>query len=426
MRLSKIGMTNTKLTDINPMFPAQEILLQSNQMMQYASGVFALNTIPLKVKHNIEKIIRKKFNSAGLVEVMLPTLHPKEIWVESGRWDNYIRDGVMLYTESNKGTFALSPTAEEAMITFVKDNISSHKQLPFTYYQIGEKYRNEIRNRGYLMRGKVFTMMDAYSFNLSEEDLNTTYMQIRQLYLDIFDEIGLNVIPVVADNGSMGGKKSEEFMLIADSGEDTILYNKELNIGLNTEILEKENYADYLLDNYGIQNLDNFEEKRAIELGHIFSLGTFYSEKMNLKFADKDEKIKNVYMGCYGIGVTRLLATIYEQSILEDKKGISLPLSVAPFVAQIVYTDSKKDFAEKLYETLLQKNIPVIIDDRQDKKIGFGAKINTAKLLGTPYICKIGDKIPDGYIELEDTKTNENKLYALDEFVAYLQNLCNM
>ena len=184
-------------------------------------------------------------NEYGCIEVSLPTLQPDAIWKNSGRWDHYVGEGTMLTIESNKGTFCLAPTGEEAVVEFAKEKLKSYKHLPATFYQIGEKYRNEIRTRGYLLRGKSFTMMDAYSFNEGEEDLVQSYQNVRDAYLEIFRRLGLPVIPVVADNGAMGGKKSEEFMMISEIGEDTILYDEETKIGLNTEILEKEDYKEY-------------------------------------------------------------------------------------------------------------------------------------------------------------------------------------
>ena len=335
MKLSKTGMGTTKLNNIDEMYPGQSILLQTGQLVQYGAGIFAYNTVPLLVRRNIEKIIVETLNKYGCIEVLLPTLQPDTIWKNSGRYEHYVQDGTMLITESNKGTFCLAPTGEEAMLEFAREKLKSYKNLPVTYYQIGEKYRNEIRTRGYLLRGKAFPMLDAYSFDKDEKGMAESYENVRKAFLEIFEKIGLKVIPIVADNGAMGGKKSQEFMLISEQGEDKILYNEETGIGLNTEILEKENYQEYLKEEYGIEDISNFKEIRTMELGHIFQLGTRYSEMMNGKYINQEGKEELYYMGCYGIGVSRTVAALYEQCVVKNQKdepcGFVLPKAVAPY-----------------------------------------------------------------------------------------------
>ena len=287
MKLSQTGMGSVKLNNIDEMYPGQSILLQTGQLVQYGAGLFGYNTVPLLLRRKIEQIIVETLNKYGCIEVLLPTLQPDTIWKNSGRYDQYVNDGTMLITESSKGTFCLAPTGEEAMLEFAREKLKSYKNLPVTYYQIGEKFRNEIRTRGYLLRGKAFPMLDAYSFDVDAEGMAKSYENVRNAFLEIFEKIGLDVIPIVADNGAMGGKKSEEFMLISDQGEDKILYNEEKKIGLNTEILEKENYMEYLKEEYGIEDISNLKTTKAIEVGHIFQLGTRYSDSLNIGFIDK-------------------------------------------------------------------------------------------------------------------------------------------
>ena len=179
-------MGNTKLNNIDEMYPGQSILLQTGQLVQYGAGLFGYNTIPLLVRRNIEKIIVDTLNEHGCIEVLLPTLQPDTIWKNSGRYDQYVNEGTMLITESNKGIFCLAPTGEEAMVEFAKEKLKSYKNLPATYYQIGEKYRNEIRTRGYLLRGKSFPMLDAYSFDLDVQGMQESYENVRKAFLEIF------------------------------------------------------------------------------------------------------------------------------------------------------------------------------------------------------------------------------------------------
>ena len=422
MKLSQTGMGTTKLSNIDEMYPGQSILLQTGQIVQYGAGLFGYGTIPLLVRRNIEKIIVETLNKYGCIEVLLPTLQPDTIWKNSGRYEHYVNDGTMLITESNKGTFCLAPTGEEAMLEFAREKLKSYKNLPVTYYQIGEKYRNEIRTRGYLLRGKSFPMLDAYSFDIDEESMAKSYENVRKAFLEIFEKIGLKVIPIVADNGAMGGKKSEEFMLISNQGEDKILYNEETGMGLNTEILEREDYKTYLKEEYGIEDITNFKEIRTMELGHIFQLGTRYSEMMNGKYTNQEGKESLYYMGCYGIGVSRTLAALYEQCIINDPKwgpcGFILPESVAPFKVQIVAkmeNEEKAKLANDIYEKLQKEGIEAILDDREN--ITIGAKIKDCKILGTPYMIVVGDKQEGDKIEVENNATGEKKICTVDEYI---------
>ena len=239
MKLSQTGIGNTKLNNIDEMYPGQSILIQTGQLVQYGAGLFGYGTVPLLVRRKIEQIIEETLNKYGCIEVLLPTLQPDTIWKNSGRYNHYVQDGTMLITESNKGTFCLAPTGEEAMLEFAREKLKSYKNLPVTYYQIGEKFRNEIRTRGYLLRGKAFPMLDAYSFDIDEKGMKKSYENVRKAFIEIFEKIGMKVIPIVADNGAMGGKKSEEFMLVSEQGEDKILYDEKTKIGLNTEKIIK-------------------------------------------------------------------------------------------------------------------------------------------------------------------------------------------
>ena len=427
MKLSKTGMGNTKLNNLDEMYPGQSILLQTGQMVQYGAGIFAYNNVPLLVKRNLEKIIQETLNKHDCVEVLLPILQPEKLWKDSGRYDHYVDDGTMLVVESNKGNFCLAPTAEEAMMEFAREKLKSYKNLPATYYQIGEKVRNEIRTRGYLLRGKQFPMLDAYSFDKDEVGMAESYNNLRNAFLEIFEKIGMPVIPIAADNGAMGGKKSEEFMIISSQGEDTILYDEKTGIGLNTEILERENYQEYLKEEYGIEDISNLKEIRTMELGHIFQLGTKYSATMNGNFIDQEGKQSLYYMGCYGIGVSRTVAAIYEQNVLKDRNGnycgFALPKAVAPYVLQIIpkiENQEKFQFAMELYNKLQKEGIEVIIDDRE--KVTMGAKIKDSKILGTPYITVIGDKQEGEMLELEDAKTGETRTVTIEELIEILKN----
>jgi len=414
-----------RVNNLDEMYPAQDLLLQSGQLVQYGTGIYAYGNIPLLIKRKVESVIQQVLNKYGCIEVSLPTLQPDIIWKNSGRWDKYVDEGTMLTVTSDKGDFCLAPTGEEAIVEFALEKLKSYKHMPVTYYQIGEKYRNEIRTRGYLLRGKSFTMMDAYSFDEDEQSLIKAYDNIRKAYMEIFEKLGLKVIPVVADNGAMGGKKSEEFMMLSNIGEDTILYDEETGIGLNIEILEREDYKEYLKNEYGITNISKLQERKTIELGHIFQLGTRYSSMMNGSYINKEGEAIPYYMGCYGIGVSRTVAAIYETSIIkyeDEVKGIAIPKEIAPYKLQIVpkvENEEKLKEAEELYNKLIKQGINVIIDDRQN--ITMGAKMKDCKVLGTPFMAVLGDKVENGYVEFEDIKTGEKEVIRGEELIQRLK-----
>ena len=423
MRVSKMGMKNIKLSNLDEMYPVQDILLQTNQVKQYGSGVYAYDNVPLKVQDNIEEIIKRNFNKADFIEVQMPLLQQDELWKRSGRYDKYIEEGVMMLSETDKGIYCLAPTAEEAITTFVENRITSHKQLPVGFYQIGPKFRNEIRNRGYLLRGREFLMFDLYTFDKDEIGMMESYKKIRETYFKAFNEIGLDIVAVAADNGSMGGKNSEEIMAISTIGEDTILFDEETKQGLNVEVLEKDNAEEYLKENYGINDVKKLKEKKACELGHIFALGTKYTESMNINFIDNENNSKPFYMGCYGIGVSRVLGLIYENNAIKENDkvvGVSLPLSVTPYYLYIISNDKKKESAEELYSKFNDKDIEVIIDD---VKGSIGEKIRNAKVLGIPYIAIIGNNTEDGYVEIERTRDGAKKTVKVDELLDLVEKM---
>ena len=428
MKLSQSGLGSVRIKNLDQMCPAQDILVQSGQLVQHGSGIYSYNNVPLRLRQNIEEIIRETLNKYECQEVLLPILQPESLWQESGRWDRYINDGIMLAITTEKGNYCIAPTAEEAVVDFAKGKLKSHKNLPVTFYQIGEKFRNELRPRGVLLRGKAFPMMDAYSFDKDEDGLQESYQRLRNAYIEIFERLGLETIIVAADSGAIGGSKSEEFMVMSDIGEDTILVNPITGKGLNTEILEREDYEDYLKKEYGIDDVSTLEKKKAIELGHIFQLGTKYSVPMQGKYQDSDGKEKEFYMGCYGIGVSRTLATIYELSVLKDKDnnpvGIALPVHLAPYLLQIVPKNDDPDKVEqanKLYEILKENGIEAILDDRDYSTIG--ARMKDVGILGTPFMAVIGDRTKPGEIEVENMATGEKNIMTQAQLVEKFSKL---
>lgn len=428
MKVSRIGLISKKITNIDEMFPVQDILLQTGQIMQFGSGIYAYGHIPYLVKKNIEIVISKTLTKYGCSELSLPVLQPESIWEKSGRLDKYVADGVMFRTLTEKGNYCLAPTAEEAIVTYASSRLKTYKDLPVTYFQIGPKFRNEIRTRGYLLRGKSFDMMDAYSFGRNQEDLDLEYDNMKKAYIEIFTELGLNTQPVGADSGNIGGNKSEEFMCISSIGEDNVLFDKDTGIAINSELLEREDAKDYLNKVYGIKNIDNLVSTKAVELGHIFQLGNKYSKSMSASFVNCEDKLENYVMGCYGIGVSRTLAMIYENSVIKNDAGkvdgFALPLNLSPYILEIIPKiddEEKNEVANKVYENLLNKDIPLLLDDRNN--ISIGAKIKDSKIMGIPYVVVFGNSLNEGKVSIENNKTGIKTDIPIEEFEEYVERL---
>lgn len=422
MRLSRLNIKKINLKDIDNNYPAQSILSKIGELYQYESGIFGFGNILVKLQQNIEKIIKEELDKADCIECSFPTMQPKNIWEMSGRWSRYVDEDKMMFTvKTDKNLYGLAPTAEEACTIFSSNRLISVKNLPAIYYQLNDKYRNELRPRGYLFRPRVFTMMDAYSFDKNEEDMAKTYNKMHDVYLNIFKRLGLDIVSVTSDNGTMGGKVSEEWMALTEFGEDTVLIDKEKNLGFNLEVLEGKSSRE-LLNEYGIEDINRLESYKALEMGNNFQLGNKYSESMKLYFNDNN-KDSTYYMGCYGIGVGRIMAVILENSILKDRDnyvlGFSLPLNIAPYKAGIIYKEDKKDLAEKLYTKLLDNNIEVIIDDRE--KLSIGSKIKDQLVIGTPYIIIIGDKCENNLYEVVNTKDDHKEYLSILDIIELLK-----
>lgn len=422
MRLSKLNIKKINLKDIDNTYPAQSILTKIGELYQYESGIFGFGNILVKLQQNIENIIKDELDKADCIECNFATMQPRSIWEKSGRWDRYVDVDKMMFTvKTDKNEYGLAPTAEEACTIFASNRLLSVKNLPAVYYQLNDKYRNELRPRGYLFRPRVFSMMDAYSFDKDEKDMENTYNKMHDVYLKIFDRLGLKIVSVTSDNGTMGGKVSEEWMALTEFGEDTVLYDEERGCGYNLEVLEGKSSED-LLEEYGITDIGKLKSYKALEMGNNFQLGNKYSESMGLYFNNNNVD-STYYMGCYGIGVSRIMAVILEDSVIKDEDnnvlGISLPLNLAPYKAQIIYKDTKKDEAEALYRELLDNNINVIIDDRE--KLNIGAKIKDTLVIGTPYTIVIGDKGDDNLYEVEDTKTNNKEYLSTSDIMELLK-----
>ena len=430
MKVSQIGLISKKLENLDSQFPVQDMLIQTGQISQFASGIYAYGHVPYLVKRNIDELIEKVFTRYGWAEISLPILQPESLWKESGRLEKYVASDVMFRSLTTKGNFCLAPTAEEAVVTFAKSRLTSYKNLPVTYFQIGEKFRNEIRTRGFLLRGKAFDMMDAYSFGKNQEDLDIEYDKMKVAYTEIFNTLGLESQPVAADNGDMGGKRSEEFMCISSFGDDNILVDETTGLAFNSELLERADHINYLKENYGIEDIKSLTTKKAVELGHIFQLGDSYAKSMNATYTDENDQQKYYVMGCYGIGVSRILAMVYEKNLIINDKGkfdgVVLPVNIAPYLVYIIPKFDELDKTEQAvaaYNALISSGVKVLFDDRLD--MGIGTKIKDSKVIGTPYVVVFGKTLDQGVVEVENNRTGEKTTLSLENFIQLFVELQN-
>lgn len=415
MKLSKLNIKKINFKDIDKEYSGQDILMKMGELYQFESGIYGYGNIWTKIERKVEQIIIEELDKVDCIQVEFPKLQPKSVWDKSNRWKQYTDEKDIMFTiKSNLGEYGLAPTAEECATIFASNRLLSYKQLPTTYYQIGEKFRKEIRARGYLFRPRTFIMMDAYSFDKTEEDMHKNFNKMHNVYKNIFKRLGINIISVISDGGTMGGRVSEEFQAITKLGEDIILYDKKNNIGINKEVLDFEDKEIFINKLDGVK-LENMKEYNSIELGNNFELGTKYSETMKMYYQDENGKNKPFYMGCYGIGLGRIIATIIENNVIikDDKiKGFVLPNNIAPYKLHIVYNESNKEKAVELYNYLISNNVETIIDDREN--ISLGNRINDVSLLGTPKLVVLGNKFDGINYEIENMK-NGAKVIATKE-----------
>ena len=385
MKASKYPLFTQKNNPSDAEIISHKLMLKAGLMRQQSAGQYSFLPVGYRVLKKIENIIREEMNAIGSAEILMPSVQPSELWEESGRWETYGLELLRL-NDRHQRDYCLGPTFEEVITDLVRKDLNSYKQLPINMYQISSKFRDEIRPRFGIMRAREFIMKDAYSFHLNQECLDEWYENYKKAYNKIFTRLQLEYTMVDADSGNIGGSKSNEFHVIADTGEDDLLIDQD-GIGVNYEIAKTKYNSD---DIKKIINENNLVHKKGIEVGHIFKLGDKYSKAMNLSIADVESKICNIEMGCYGIGVSRIIAAAIEQN--HDDKGIVWPATIAPFKIVIIEIDGHKNesvrlCSSELYEKLSAKGVEVILDDRNSK---LGNKLNDWELIGVPNIVIVG------------------------------------
>jgi len=378
---------------------SHQLMLRAGLVRMLIAGVYSYLPLGLKVLNNIQKIIRQEMNSCGASELLLPALQPQELWIKSGR-DKDIGDVMVRFVDRRGRNICLGPTHEEVITDLVKNHISSYKQLPLALYQIQTKFRDEIRPRFGLIRACEFIMKDAYSFDTEESGLDKNYKAMYNAYTRIFKRCGLNILTTEADSGVMGGNVSHEFMAPAGDGEDLVLLCPECK-------------SVKPLKEAGEQNCPKcnapLEKINTIEVAHIFKLGTKYSSVLGANFIDCQGQQKPITMGCYGIGVSRLIPTIIEQN--HDKDGIVWPKEISPYQVIILPLDTTDrkimSMARQVYKELGQGGIEALLDDRDERA---GVKFKDADLLGISLQVIIGrESLKKNTLELK-IRRNQKKI----------------
>ncbi len=378
-------------------------LLQGGFIDKLMAGSYSLLYLGRKVESKIEEIIREEMNATGAQELLMPLLHPKDIWNETGRWDS--ASEVMYQFEKDDKEYALSFTHEEIVMDLLRKHISSYKDLPVKIYQFSTKFRNEPRAKSGILRGREFLMKDLYSAHESEESLFEYYNKMKDVYVNTFRRLGLEVKVTEASGGVFTNSHTHEFQVLAESGEDTVYYCEKCDFAENDEVKTVS-----IGDACPKCNNGSIKSSRSIEVGNIFPLGTYYAEKMNVMFTDREGRRKPVYFASYGIGPTRVMGTIVE--VHSDEQGIVWPKSVAPFMVYLI-SIGKDEEAEKIYSQLKEAEIDVLYDDR-DKSTG--EKFSDADLLGIPYRVVVSEKTA-GKLEIKERKSNQTKLTSIEELI---------
>ncbi|MDX1916793.1 MAG: proline--tRNA ligase [Rickettsiaceae bacterium] len=430
MYLSKFFLPTLKENPSEAQVISHKLMLKAGMIKQAAAGIYSWLPLGLKVLNNIQKIIRKNMDKVGCIEMLMPCIQPSGVWKESGRYDAYGPE-MLRIKDRHEAELLFSPTNEELITEIFRSHFKSYKDLPINLYHIQWKFRDEIRPRFGVMRGREFLMKDGYSFDISKEEALKSYDLIFAAYCQTFKDLGLKVIPVKADSGPIGGDLNHEFHILAENGESTIYCDKRfmdiMNEDINIEKIKNLYAAADEMHNPSSPDCKNIEiiEKRGIEVGHIFYFGTKYSASMNAKINDHEGKLIHPHMGSYGIGVSRLVAAIIEHS--HDEQGIIWPLSIAPFKV-IIINLARSDIestriSEKLYNELNHNNIEVLLDDLD---VRAGSKFATADLIGIPIHIIVGmKKIQDGLVEIKTRKTGAVKDIAIEDATQIIVNMCN-
>jgi prolyl-tRNA synthetase len=409
MRQSELFTKTRKEAPSEEVSKNAQLLIRAGYVDKLMAGVYTYLPLGLRVLKNIEGVIREEMNKAGGQEIVMPALQPKENWDRTGRWEMY--QDVFYKTDSlYGGTSALGPTHEEVVTPLVQQFVSSYRDLPVAVYQFQDKFRQEKRAKSGLLRGREFIMKDLYSFHASQDDFEMYYDILKKSYLEIFKRCGIgHQTYLTYASGGTFSQYSHEFQTVTPAGEDTIYICDRCSVAINKEIKYEHAVCPEC-------KADTFKEAKAIEVGNIFPLKTRFTDAFNFQYKDEKGELKPILMGCYGIGLGRVMGAIVEA--LGDDKGLVWPASIAPFRVHLLALAGKgpaavAEVADKLYADLRNTGVQVLYDDRD---VSAGTKFADADLLGMPYRVVISEKtLAKGEVEVKIRATGEVRMVKLDE-----------
>lgn len=405
MRYSQLFI-KTKRDEVKQESASAYLLNKAGYAAQASAGVFSLLPLGLRSIEKITQIIREEMNAIGATELHLPSMQTKELWQKSGRWDDKAMREI-LYTDAD-GEVCFAPTHEEQVTELVRPFVQSYRDLPILLYQFQTKFRRELRPRSGMLRGREFLMKDLYSFHSDSESHNQFYETVAEAYQKVFKRLGLETYRVKASGGIFGKEYSDEFQVLSEAGEDEILVNRSLLTGYNTEVENDLTEGQK----------KGFERVKAIEVGNIFHLSSKYADALELKYSDVDGKQQSVVMGSYGIGITRLLATLTE--VYHDEHGLKLPAQVAPFQVYLIDLTNGQ-VGEKLEKELSEAGIEVLYDDRT---VSAGEKFIDADLIGMPIRLVYSTKTAaENAVELKLRSDSQTELVKLPELTSKIKHL---
>ena len=415
MRQSQLFVKTQKKAPKDEKSSNAQLLTQAGFTDKLMAGSFTLLPLGFRVKEKIEQIIREEIDKTGANEILMPLLHPKEIWNETGRWDS--AKGVMYQFKKDKKEYALSFTHEEIFLDLIRKMVSGYKDFPVKVYHFSTKFRHEPRVKSGVLRGREFLMKDLYSAHTSAANLDEYYWEVAASYIKIFKKMGLDSKIVEAGGGVFTKSHTHEFQVFCDQGEDTIYHCQNCDFAQNKEIANVK--AGDKCPKCG----EKIIKSKGIEVGNIFNFGTVYSEKMGVYFTDKDGVRKPVHLASYGIGVTRLIGTLVE--LFHDEKGIVWPEEVAPFKFHLLSLDDStevKNSSERIYQDLQKQKIEVLYDDRITKSAG--EKFVDADLIGIPFRLVVSKKtIEKDAVEIKKRNEKEMKLLKRENLLNALKSL---
>ena len=439
MRLTNYFLPVLKESPNDAEIVSHQLMLRAGMISQSSSGIYSWLPLGLRVLKKIENIVRDEQDAAGVNEILMPTIQPADLWKESGRYEDYGKEMLRINDRQDR-EMLYGPTNEEQVTDIFRRSIKSYKELPQLLYHIQWKFRDELRPRFGVMRGREFLMKDAYSFDLGKQQSEISYNKFFVCYLKTFQRLELKAIPMAAETGPIGGDLSHEFIIISKTGESDIYFDSKLleqenelfNINYSEDLSGLVNSYKTLYavsdDKFNQDDFDknvsneNQTKSKGIEVGHIFSFGTKYSEAMKANVLNKDGKQATVFMGSYGIGISRLVGAIIESS--NDEKGIIWPKSVSPYDIGIINLKQKDDditlISDDVYEKLLSAGFDVLYDDKDDNP---GVKFSRMDLIGLPYQVIIGNKSKsDSILEVKNRKTGDISEVNIKNITSFFKN----